>query len=218
MDVQTRTKSYPGLFRSQAEEAFRLDAVEAVAHGWQPTAQHWNGTDLVVTYTSGLPIPVAPPPAPPAEPVQTPARRDSPWPMVGAVAALVALGAITGIAVSGQGPFGGQPPVDQPGRIVPYVPPVNDEGSAPDAQAATDDGTSCRDWDTGLSDQRRFAMSEAFLTTFRREDGQEPATPPDEDVYLMMGILDAMCADPGTADQPVAAIASLVWMSEALED
>jgi hypothetical protein len=217
MDVQTRTKSYPGLFRSQAEEAFRLDAVDAVAHGWQPTAQHWNGTDLVVTYAFGLPTPVAPPPPQPAEPVQAPARRDSAWAMLGAVAALVALGAITGIAVSGQGPFGAQPPVDQPGRIVPYVPPVSDEGSAPDPQAPTGDGTSCRDWD-GLSDQRRFAMSESFLATFRREDGQEPASPPDEDVYLMMGILDAMCADPGTADQPVAAVASLVWMSEALED
>ena len=61
MDGQTRTKSYPGLFRSQAEEAFRRDAAEAVGHGWQPTAQQWNGLDLVVTYTYGPPAPIAQP-------------------------------------------------------------------------------------------------------------------------------------------------------------
>jgi hypothetical protein len=212
MDAQTRTKSYPGLFRSQAEEAFRLDAVEAIAHGWQPTAQHWTGADLVVTYTHGLPTPVAAPPDPrPASP-PTPAPRDSRWPMLGAIIALVALGAITGLAVSGQGPFERGPSLGGPpgSRVL--------DGRTPDAQADTDDRTSCGDWHTRLSEQRRHAMSRSFLTRFREDDGVKPASPPDDDVYLMTGFLDAMCAEPGNASQPVAVMAHLVWMSEALEE
>jgi hypothetical protein len=61
-------------------------------------------------------------------------------------------------------------------------------------------------------------MSEAFLAVFREGEGVEPAAPPADDVYLVMGILDAMCSEPGNSDQSVGAIASLVWMSDVLED
>lgn len=57
MNGQTRTQSYPGLFRSQAEEAFRRDATEAAQHGWHPTREDWNGQALVVTYAYGSPAP-----------------------------------------------------------------------------------------------------------------------------------------------------------------
>jgi len=214
MDARSKTKSYPGLFRSQAEEAFRRDAVEAIAHGWQPTAQQWNGVELVVTYTYGPPAPVAPPPAPAPIAGPAPDRQDSRWPMIGAIVALVSLGAITGLAVSGLGPFGSESR-SAPADVRPFVPPAN---VGNDGQAGAGSGTSCRDWGSRLDDQRRHAMSAELLNLFRREQGTEPASPPDEDVLLMMGILDAMCAEPGNAGASVGAMASLVWMSEVLED
>jgi hypothetical protein len=215
MDGQTRTKSYPGLFRSQAEEAFRRDAAEAVAHGWQPTAQQWNGLDLVVTYTYGPPAPIAQPTAPMVPPLPPPARRDSPWPMIGAITALVALGAITGLAVSGQSPFGSESKGAPSATARPYVPPANG-GAA--GQAGAVSGGTCHDWDARLDEHQRHTMSVELLSGFRRDDGMEPATPPDDDVFLMSGILDAMCAEPGNAGQSVEAMASLIWMSEALQD
>ncbi|MET0772409.1 MAG: hypothetical protein ABWZ82_04935 [Candidatus Limnocylindrales bacterium] len=215
MDTHAKTKSYPGLFRSQAEEAFRRDAVEAVAHGWQPTAQQWNGIELVVTYTYGPPAPVAPPPVESPISARAPARKDSPVPMIGAIVALVALGAITGLAVSGQGPFGAESRGGAPASVRSFIPPANVGGGG---QADVETGTSCHDWGTRLDDQRRYAMAGELLSMLRREEGIEPATPPVEDVDLMMGIIDAMCSERGNEGASVGAIASLVWMSEVLED
>jgi hypothetical protein len=46
-------RSYEGLYRSQANDLFQADAVEAARHGWYPTAEQWLGGSLVVTYERG---------------------------------------------------------------------------------------------------------------------------------------------------------------------
>jgi hypothetical protein len=52
----TRVQVYPGLYRSQADERFEADAVEAAKHGWRPLEGRWNGEELAVTYVKdGLP-------------------------------------------------------------------------------------------------------------------------------------------------------------------
>jgi len=101
MNGQTRTQTYPGLFQSQAEDAFRRDAAEAAQHGWFPTSQHWNGQALVVTYAYGpqpanrwgAPVGV---PAPQAAPAQTPVVP----------AAAVVIGSAVAIAMGSFLPWG----------------------------------------------------------------------------------------------------------------
>ncbi len=53
MAQQPRVRSYEGLYRSQANDLFQADAVEAARNGWYPTAEQWLGGSLVVTYERG---------------------------------------------------------------------------------------------------------------------------------------------------------------------
>ena len=53
MAEQTRVLAYDGLYRSQAEDRFQADAVEAARYGWYPTTEQWLGGTLVVTYAHG---------------------------------------------------------------------------------------------------------------------------------------------------------------------
>jgi hypothetical protein len=46
----TRVQVYDGLYRSQADERFEADAVEAARHGWRAVEGRWNGEQLAVTY------------------------------------------------------------------------------------------------------------------------------------------------------------------------
>jgi hypothetical protein len=96
MDPQTRTQTYPGLFRSQAEEAFRRDAADAAAHGWYPTGQRWDGQALVVTYAYGAP---ATPPGAWSNPIGTQPAEAPPGARSVDPAAVVLIGAAVAIAV-----------------------------------------------------------------------------------------------------------------------
>lgn len=52
----TRVQVYEGLYRSQADEHFRIDALEAARHGWRPVDEgRWNGEQLAVTYVHDAP-------------------------------------------------------------------------------------------------------------------------------------------------------------------
>jgi hypothetical protein len=47
----TRVQVYDGLYRSQADELFRMDALEAARHGWRAVDEgRWNGEQLAVTF------------------------------------------------------------------------------------------------------------------------------------------------------------------------
>lgn len=47
----TRVQVYEGLYRSQADELFQVDAREAARHGWRAVDEgRWNGEQLAVTY------------------------------------------------------------------------------------------------------------------------------------------------------------------------
>ncbi len=46
----TRVQVYEGLYRSQADERFEADSVEAARHGWRAVDGRWNGEQLAVTY------------------------------------------------------------------------------------------------------------------------------------------------------------------------
>jgi hypothetical protein len=50
MAEQVRVQVYEGLYRSQSEDFFELDATEAARHGWFPTNQTWTGSRLTVSY------------------------------------------------------------------------------------------------------------------------------------------------------------------------
>ena len=51
MKRQTRVQVYDGLYRSQADERFYADAMEAARHGWRAVDEgRWNGEQLAVTY------------------------------------------------------------------------------------------------------------------------------------------------------------------------
>ena len=100
-------------------------------------------------------------------------------------------------------------------RSRPCVPPANGVAGG---QAGAASGATCHDWDTRSDEHQRRTAAVELLIGFRRDEGMQPVTPPDQDVDLMSGILDAMCAEPGNAGQSVEAMAGLIWMSEALED
>jgi hypothetical protein len=53
MAQQPRVRSYEGLYRSQANDLFRADAVDAARHGWYPATEEWLHDTLVVTYERG---------------------------------------------------------------------------------------------------------------------------------------------------------------------
>jgi hypothetical protein len=55
MKRPTRVQVYEGLYRSQADERFRSDALEAAKHGWRPVEGFWNGEELSVTYVHAGP-------------------------------------------------------------------------------------------------------------------------------------------------------------------
>lgn len=70
----TRVQTYDGLYRSQADELFHADALEAARHGWRAVDEgRWNGEQLAVTYVhdprwkGGRPAAKAPEPAQAAE-------------------------------------------------------------------------------------------------------------------------------------------------------
>jgi hypothetical protein len=50
MAEQIRVQVYEGLYRSQSEDFFEVDATEAARHGWFPTRQAWTGSRLTVSY------------------------------------------------------------------------------------------------------------------------------------------------------------------------
>jgi hypothetical protein len=68
MATRTRVRLYKGIVEAEAEERFRSDAVWAVRDGWVPTAWHWDGLALRVTYTFGQAPSLG-------EPTRAPARR-----------------------------------------------------------------------------------------------------------------------------------------------
>lgn len=131
VDTQTHVRSYPGLFRSQAEDAFRRDASEAAGHGWHPVSQHWDGTELVVTYAYGpQPASMTPSEAQAAQashqPVSRPGSIDTGGSSVIARVVLVgggvALAAVAVLMLLGVGPFAPERRVVPVEDIRPYVP------------------------------------------------------------------------------------------------
>jgi hypothetical protein len=75
MDAPTRTQTYEGLFPSQAEDRFRIDAAEAAVHGWRPIEKRWSGQALVVTFEHRPDHPMSETPA------HTPADAPAPGPV-----------------------------------------------------------------------------------------------------------------------------------------
>jgi hypothetical protein len=103
MTQENRTKTYEGLFPSQARDAFRVDAADAAQHGWHLVDERWNGQALIVTYEH------RPEPSKVASPVPAPAGADPDAPTaatrtgmgwvkvtLGALATIVAVIAVTG--------------------------------------------------------------------------------------------------------------------------
>lgn len=80
MKRPTRVQVYEGLYRSQADELFRVDAAEAARHGWRAVDEgRWNGEQLAVTFVHegrrASRRPVTGPPGPTATaPGSTPER------------------------------------------------------------------------------------------------------------------------------------------------
>jgi hypothetical protein len=51
MKRPTRVQVYEGMYRSQADDRFHADALEAAQHGWRAVDEgRWNGEQLAVTY------------------------------------------------------------------------------------------------------------------------------------------------------------------------
>lgn len=179
MDDQTRTKSYPGLFRSQAEDAFRRDASEAAGHGWHPVSQHWNGTELLVTYAYGQPRP--PTTAPSGQP-SAPSARPSGTASAGGSSAVarvvlvlggVSLAVVSVLMLLGVGPFAPARRTVPLEDIKPYVVPGFAGPGIPHVPGSMvpgidGDGLGTREWAIAILENREYRGEMGTL-----DDGRE---------------------------------------------
>ena len=202
MDTQTRIQTYPGLYRSQAEAAFRADAAQAAAHGWYPVAQQWTGTDLVVSYAYGQRARWTAPPGAAIDPNPPQLMWGSPAPGVTggmSTATRVVLGA-TGIGLAtlavmlllGVGPFGPDRRTIPLGDIRPY---------APDATAVLDGAwhipypeTSCADWNSRMDAGQRWAMAGDLLAGYHAD--ARLGAPNEIDIAAFALGITAACSNP----------------------
>jgi hypothetical protein len=105
MNAQTRTQSYPGTFRSQAEDSFRVDAADAARHGWFPVDQRWDGQALHVSYHFGQPVerwaaPAGAQPPSPAYGLPAPMPQEAPSTAMLPAAVIVLVAGLAGAAGS----------------------------------------------------------------------------------------------------------------------